>query len=270
MTTDTTAPSYWLNWRFFLCAIWILISMTVAAIVIWRYEGSSKSNAEQKVGDLYEDEAWRTSSKRIHPVWLLAYRVFGFSILLAALIEDIVLHTARIFYFYTEWTFILVTVYFALASIFSLDGCLNKCKDVRAADCVELDAERGSYVAPTPEENGNTPSIPSQSNTHEKLLNRKRAGIRGYIFQIMFQTTAGAVVLTDVVFWLILYPFLTSKDYKLNFMKVCMHSLNAIILLGEVALNNMRFPFFRVAYFILWTSTFVIFQWIVHACVSLW
>ncbi|MED6180765.1 hypothetical protein PIB30_013393 [Stylosanthes scabra] len=31
-----------------------------------------------------------------------------------------------------------------------------------------------------------------------------------------------------------------------------------------------RFPMFRFAYFILWTSIFVIFQWIIHACVSLW
>lgn len=31
-----------------------------------------------------------------------------------------------------------------------------------------------------------------------------------------------------------------------------------------------RFPSFRIAYFIFWTSIFVIFQWIIHACVSMW
>ena len=30
------------------------------------------------------------------------------------------------------------------------------------------------------------------------------------------------------------------------------------------------FPLFRIAYFVLWTGTFVVFQWIIHACVNLW
>ncbi|KAL6547343.1 hypothetical protein OROMI_023064 [Orobanche minor] len=58
---------------------------------------------------------------------------------------------------------------------------------------------------------------------------------------------AGAVALTDSVFWLIIYPYLTAKDYRLNFL--------------------IRFPFFRIAYFVLWTCMYVVFQWIVHACV---
>lgn len=30
------------------------------------------------------------------------------------------------------------------------------------------------------------------------------------------QTSAGAVMLTDVIFWLIIFPFLTAKDYTLS------------------------------------------------------
>lgn len=80
---------------------------------------------------------------------------------------------------------------------------------------------------------------------------------------------------------------------------VCMHSVNAVFLVGDMILNCMvsfyflsgsttllfvqfpshwmrifssfqRFPFFRIAYFVLWTAAFVIFQWIIHACVSMW
>ncbi|WCJ43375.1 hypothetical protein M5689_024118 [Euphorbia peplus] len=35
-------------------------------------------------------------------------------------------------------------------------------------------------------------------------------------------------------------------------------------------LNCLRFLVLRIAYFILWTSVFVIFQWIIHACISMW
>lgn len=109
MTSDTTTPSYWLNWRFLLCAIWILAGMVGAAILIWRFEGFNKSRGQQRefqkkqIEVLYKDEAWRTSSERIHPTWLLAYRVIAFSILLGILIGDVVLHSAGIFYFYTEY-----------------------------------------------------------------------------------------------------------------------------------------------------------------------
>ncbi|KAL3511310.1 hypothetical protein ACH5RR_030711 [Cinchona calisaya] len=270
MAIDTTQPSYWLNWRFLLCAIWILAGMVMAAIIIWRYEGFKKSKAQdrdshkEKVGTLYEDEAWKTSSKRIHPAWLLAYRVIGFSLLLGILIGDSVHHSGRIFYFYTQWTFTLVIIYFGLASIFSIHGCLQYCSEVYGADFFNSDEEQGTYVAPTLGENGNELSIRRNSNPNGGSWARKSAGVGGYALQILFQTCAGAVMLTDIVFWLVLFPL----DHRLNVFKVCLHSVNAVALLGDVTLNSLHFPFFRVAYFVLWTSMFVIFQWIIHACVS--
>ncbi|KAJ0053506.1 hypothetical protein Pint_02764 [Pistacia integerrima] len=53
-------------------------------------------------------------------------------------------------------------------------------------------------------------------------------------------------------------------------MTVNMHTLNAVFLLGDTALNCLRFPWFRIAYFCLWTCVFVIFQWILHVVVSVW
>ncbi|CAL9118322.1 unnamed protein product [Musa textilis] len=77
-------------------------------------------------------------------------------------------------------------------------------------------------------------------------------------------------MLTDCVFWLIIFPFLAIRDYNLNFVLICMHSLNAVFLLGDIALNSLSFPWFRIAYFLLWTAIYVIFQWVIHACVDIW
>ncbi|PNX58065.1 hypothetical protein L195_g050721, partial [Trifolium pratense] len=76
-------------------------------------------------------------------------------------------------------------------------------------------------------------------------------------------------MLTDIVYWLILYPLTSPKGSGLDIFTVSMHSVNAVLLLGETSLNCMSFPVFRSAYFILWTATFVIFQWIIHAVVSI-
>ncbi|XP_050120017.1 uncharacterized protein LOC126597281 isoform X2 [Malus sylvestris] len=270
MTADTTDPSYWLNWRFLICAIWILSTMVVASVLIWKYEGFKKSRTGRRavdqretVGTLYEDEAWKTCLKEIHPAWLLAYRIIAFVVMLGLIVANVALDGAGIFYFYTQWTFVLVTFYFGYGSSVSLRGIYKHLNRIGE------DEGRGAYVAPTLRENSNT-SNGSKSLTHEEYHGRKGAGACEYIFQIIYQMCGGAVAITDCIFWLVLYPFLTSKAYKLNFMMVIMHSVNAPFLLGEAFLNNMRFPLFRIAYFVLWTGVFVIFQWIFHACKSMW
>ncbi|KAF2315904.1 hypothetical protein GH714_040699 [Hevea brasiliensis] len=84
------------------------------------------------------------------------------------------------------------------------------------------------------------------------------------------EMNAGAVMLTDCVFWFVIVPFFAIKDYHLTALVISMHSMNAILLLGDTALNCMRFPWFRIAYFYIWTITYLLFQWLVHACVRLW
>ncbi|KAL9149607.1 hypothetical protein ABFS82_12G118800 [Erythranthe guttata] len=277
MTADTTLPSYWLNWRFLLCAIWIFVAIVFSALVIWRYEGRNKSRNRQSVDEreaevcLYEDEVWGTCSKSVHPIWLLAYRIVAFSVLLALLLADIITNGVGKFYFYTEWTFTLVTIYFGLGSSVSIQGCLRYYHQVKPEqDCYNrTDAEGGSYIPPTLGEDSDMVSHTVSLNHQSETNHRTAASVQGYALQIVFQMCSGAVVLTDSIFWLMIYPFLTAKDYRINYLIVCKHSLNAVLLLGDASLNSLRFPFFRMAYFVLWTGIFVIFQWIIHACVSI-
>ncbi|CAH2080526.1 unnamed protein product [Thlaspi arvense] len=289
--------------------------MVASAFLIWKFEGPKKSKTQRRddlqetVGSVYKDDAWVTSLKTIRPVWLLAYRITAFILLLALLTTNVVLDGGGIFFFYTQWTFTLVTIYFGLASAFSICGCCHCCYNSgsNGVDSATSDAEQGTPIL---EKNANTQNMSKGLNSHveyvEPIVHRV-ASTWGYGFQIIYQaifsililcklmasssailwgfvpclvkpaenvyrdsTCAGAVTLTDCVFWFVIYPFLTSDDYRLNFMDVCLHSLNAVFLLGDAVLNSLRFPFFRISYFILWTGAFVTFQWILHACVSMW
>ncbi|KAK9278425.1 hypothetical protein L1049_027990 [Liquidambar formosana] len=278
VTADTTMTNYWLNWRVLLCAIWVLITTFVASFLIWKFEASRNSKHEsaetrqETAGLLYEDEVWRPCLKHIHPAWLLAFRVFAFVVLLVLLNVTAAVDGGGIFYYYTQWTFTLVTIYFGLGSLLSMYGCYRYHNRVGGdrVDNVALDAEQGTNVTPTHVENSNMSNIVKCLGSPEEHHVRQTAGIWGYAFQIIFQMNAGAVMLTDCVFWFIIVPFLTIKDYDLNFLIINMHTINAVFLLGDTALNCLRFPWFRIAYFFLWTVVYVIFQWIVHACVSLW
>ncbi|KAK6930998.1 hypothetical protein RJ641_002791, partial [Dillenia turbinata] len=247
MTTDTTDPSYWLNRRFFLCAIWIFSNMILASVIIWKYEGFNslrarrRENQQEKVGAFYED-AWRICFKGVHPGWLLAYRIISFISLLGLLVGNVVVDGYGIFYFYTQWTFTLVTIYFGMGSFFSIYGCwqYRKRGGSGKVERFYLESERGTFLAPTQRESTTSMLDKSKNATiNDDSQVCQTAGMWSYIFQIIFQVCAGAVMLTDSVFWLVLYPFLTSKDFGLDFFIVSMHSVNAVFLLGDIMFNSL-------------------------------
>lgn len=269
MTVNTTTSSYWFNWRVLICAIWVVLTLALSLLLIWKNEGFRTSNRgrreaqQEKAGSLYEHETWMPCLKGVHPGWLLAFRVLAFIVLFMLLIVIRVVDGGSIFYYYTQWTFTLVTVYFGLGSLLSIHGCYQYQKSVSGdkVDNVEVDAEQGT-----------TPNNATKDDSHSLVAYPppKPAGLWAYIFQIMFQMNAGAVLLTDCVFWIIIVPFLEMKDYNLNFLVVNMHTINAVFLLGDAAFNCLRFPCFRIAYFFLWTVAFVIFQWILHSRINIW
>ncbi|KAG5056721.1 hypothetical protein JHK86_011717 [Glycine max] len=259
MTADTTTESYWLNWRVLVCAILVLFSAIISSLIVLKYEVSRKKarngdkeglNLKETSSTLYEDEIWRPCLKGIHPVWLLGFRVFAFVVLLVLLILTATEDGGSIFYFYTQWTFAAVTIYFGLGSLLSMHGCYQHLKKASGDKVgnVDGDAEQGIYDASTPPQGSNPSNHEKGLGAPQEHLVRQPASTWGYIFQILFQMIAGAVMLTDCVFWFIIVPFLTIKDYNIN----------------------LRFPWFRIGYFCMWTITYVLFQWIVHAIVKLW
>ncbi|XP_026458392.1 uncharacterized protein LOC113358887 [Papaver somniferum] len=174
-------------------------------------------------------------------------------------------------------TFILVIIYFALGTITSAQGCWeNSRKPVN-----ENNGRNCSVGTNIAESSKSKTTISFWANKvratvkvqsyHEQDAVKEIAGFWGYLMQTVYQTCAGAVVLTDIVFWFLIVPFLSIERVKLNLLMGCMHSLNAVFLLIDAALNSLPFPWFRLAYFILFSSTYVIFQWVIHACgVSWW
>ncbi|CAM0879809.1 unnamed protein product [Alopecurus aequalis] len=273
MLTDTTDPSYWLNWTFVLCATWVYSCMALACYLIWKYEGPSSpagndtEEAQPRIGPgvVYLEDCWKPCLKQIHPGWLLAFRFVAFFTMASIIIYDVIVDGWTVFLYYTQWTFLLVTLYFGLGSVLSIYGC---CQYAYKTSGDGSGADHGSYIiAPTGESGYDNSIKTSFSKTHD---GREIAGFWGYLFQMMFQTNAGAVILTDLVFWFILYPFLAHNQYDMSFLLIGTHSINVVFIIGDTALNSLRFPWFRIAYFMLWTGLFTSAQWIIHANISIW
>ncbi|XP_047318800.1 uncharacterized protein LOC124922119 [Impatiens glandulifera] len=278
VTSDTTTLSYWLNWRVFLCSVWVLAPIPFAVYILWKYECPDNSKSVKNCHKEHErifwhgDETWKPCLKQIHPLWLLAFRLVGFFILSATLIADLVVHGFDILLYYTQWTFVLVTIYFGIGSIISICGCYPHCKIATALNAhhAQMDTENGLFI-PLSFDGASLEVRRNEKSSIYDLGKLEFANSRlSQIFQVIFQMSAGAVMLTDCVYWFIIFPFLTLKDYDMNVLTVLTHSINLVVLLGDTALNSLRFPWFRISYFIMFTGVYVIFQWIIHASLSLW
>ncbi|KFK37467.1 hypothetical protein AALP_AA4G260700 [Arabis alpina] len=180
---------------------------------------------------------WTSCWRGLHPGWLLFTRSISLLSMAALLAWDVFEWDTSIFVYYTEWTFMLVLLYFAMGIVASTYGCLEYSKEP-TLECAEEF--------------------------------RQRLRVYGCFMETIFQTSAGAVVLTDVVFWLVIVPFLSDTHLGLNTLMICMHSTNAGFLLIDTLLNGIPFPWFRISYFVLWSCIYIIFQWIIHACGFTW
>ncbi|XP_010941491.2 uncharacterized protein [Elaeis guineensis] len=217
-------------------------------------------------------QLWMSRWRGVHPVFLLAFRLLAAVTMAAVLFWDIRTYDFSIMLYYTEWTFTLVIIYFLIATSISAHGCWIYSKHVTEIE------EADGFIKRDCEENMPAMNFGPKRNRkaiklqryYEQGENEQKAGFWGYIMQVTYQTSAGAVVLTDVVFWVLLVPFLSAENFSLDLVMGCMHSLNLVFLVLDTALNSLPFPWFRMAYFVLWSCIYVIFQWVLHACGFSW
>nr|GEU45026.1 hypothetical protein CTI12_AA038770 [Tanacetum cinerariifolium] len=242
---------YWLQWQVFLCAI-IFILPTIISIKFIL----TKNPQTHTIG---YHHLWMPCWNNLHPLWLLVFRFFSFVSMAWLLYQTVMSFGIFVFYFYTQWTFLLVTIYFALGTIISAHGCWMHSKEHGPPN-----QERDKFL-----KKDSSPKV-NEASQHNHTQVNQEAGFWGNLMQNLYQTCAGAVVLTDIVFWCLLLPFQTGDNFKLTLLIGCMHSVNAVFLLLDSALNSLQFSWLGLTYFILWSSTYIVFQWVMHACCFKW
>lgn len=240
---STLSLDYWLQWQVLVCAV-IFIVPTAIALRLMINRRRRETEPIIKSTDL-----WVPCWRNLHPLWLLCYRASAFVAMAFLLYQTVANLGFFVFIFYTQWTFALVGIYFALGTIISARGCW-----LYTRNPLSRRGEREKFLKTAAEE-----------NSSEQPL-----GFWGNFMQIIYQISAGAVMLTDIVFWCLLLPFMTGENFKLTLLIGLMHSVNAIFLLLDSVLSNLQFTWFGLTYFILWSCSYVVFQWSLHACCLSW
>ncbi|XP_022741899.1 uncharacterized protein LOC111293428, partial [Durio zibethinus] len=197
VTADTTTLSYWFNWRVLLCSIIVLTPIVMALFLIWKYEGLKQVKCDGRerqedlgCDELYDDDVWRPCLQKIHPLWLLGYRVVAFCLALATVKIKVVVNDGCIYYYYTPWTFTLVTIYFGFGTLLSIYGCYQHKKMSSCdfdVDNVRIDSEQGYYMPLT---NRNGTNVNSLLPLNNKIM------VLNLLVKIVLMN-AGAVMPTD-------------------------------------------------------------------------
>ncbi|EXB44441.1 hypothetical protein L484_013859 [Morus notabilis] len=248
MSKQQKGLEYWVQWQVPVCAAIIVIPAMVALNYI-KNQNNKKNHTVLRSFDL-----WNSCWRNLNPLWLLLYRAFSFLFLASLLYNMVAITGAFAFFFYTQWTFALVVLYFAVATGVSAYGCWMSRKKVPSED-----------GASTYTEEEFKDKIKLQSAHAQKEIHQN-AGSWGSLMQAMYQTCAGASVLTDLVFWCLLVPLLANVQFELTLLIGAIHTVNAVSLIGDTALNGLPFTWSGFAYFALWSCLYITFQWIVHAC----
>ncbi|KAJ4809057.1 transmembrane protein [Rhynchospora pubera] len=236
-----------LRWQTAVCFV-ITVTPAIAAIIVLCRQWSSQFHQRPLPLPL-----WAPCFRGVPPVVLPVYRGLV-AVLMSCVLYGMLVHRGLLeFYFYTQWTFLLVILYFLIGAIISAHGCW-----VYSRQTTDQDVEQGNgFLTIYTDDNldNQTPLLTLATNSGGKLEDQT-AGTWGYCMQIIYQTCGGAVMLTDVTFWCLLVPFMSSAHFSVNLIMGCMHSLNLLFLLVDTFLNNMPFPWFGMTYFILWSCTY--------------
>ncbi|CAN0888699.1 hypothetical protein LINGRAHAP2_LOCUS15913, partial [Linum grandiflorum] len=258
MSDSDRGIGYWLQWQVAICGFIIFAPGVTAAVYLIKKNLPPEAESAEEEETIFLTHLWKPCWRFLNPLWLLAFRVFALFCLAPVLYAAVASDGFFAFFFYTQWTFTLVMVYFALATAISVYGCYWESRKQPSAGA----------------QNGEEASLFIERGVedHDKVseIVQLKPGFWGYLLLIMYQTCGGAVILTDIVFWGLLLPFQSGENFQLNMLMGCIHSMNAVFLILDTALNSLPFPWFRFAYFVLWSSLYIVFQWVIHACGISW
>lgn len=127
-----------LLWPFLICIFMVTSFVVVGIAILCRYEGGKVSGPRLEqledpsivgilpIGYLCREELWMSCGGAVRPELLLVFRALAVAYLLPQLLYNIVKDGVSGYFFYTQWTFTLLILYFSLALRVSVDHFVNE------------------------------------------------------------------------------------------------------------------------------------------------
>uniref|UniRef100_A0A803LEY3 Uncharacterized protein n=1 Tax=Chenopodium quinoa TaxID=63459 RepID=A0A803LEY3_CHEQI len=200
----------------------------------WLYDGLLLNNNPSS------QHYWTSCWSGFHPAYLLVFRLLSLFSLAFFLAWDIHHWGPSIFIYYTEWTYSLTMMYFAIGSVISAHGCwlLHK-HNKNDSPCLEESPGRGALDFEDIPTATTTLTLDSNHGKQHCYYPSQTPGFWGYFMQITYQISGGAVILTDIIFWCIIAPASSNTRLGLTLLMGCIHTVNVAFLLLDTCINRL-------------------------------
>jgi len=216
------------TWSYPLCIAGTIATLTLCFIFLTVYNSP-------RHWDFLVSNMW--GSNMVSPFVLGVFRIVSFIYLFCTLTSFLVITTFVNLRFYTTWNYLLLTIYFAIGSWYSLRAFIF-------------------------------------FKRHGHFHSLEEIGALGNIFIVLHQLCCTMTILVDIILWGVMLPLLISTgsptDDIFNFWSYTQHAINFIFVLIEFLFCQLPWHKLHSLFALIWAGYYIIFSWIYYEFEAVW
>ncbi|KAL9960610.1 hypothetical protein ACROYT_G034093 [Oculina patagonica] len=193
-----------------------------------------------------------THSRWLSLPFFLAYRLIVTGYNFAWLIYNIYLYKAKLFIFLTNWTYLILNLYFLQAT--TLTFCALRTRREASPSpnekqdlSVEVEMGSGDDSASASAKNGDTATEAAREEDVLRLYHK--------LFWLLYIISANAGLLVTVGYWTVLYE----DDEPIDANNITKHALNSVFMLIDTFLSSIPVRLFHSVYPLLYIIVYLAF-----------
>lgn len=184
--------------------------------------------------------------------FFLAYRLVVFGYNFAWLLYNIYLYRAKLFIFLTNWTYLILNLFFLQATSLSLCAFCNEYRNSRGTHPNTNDKPESSVAV----EMGSGDDKPESSETATEVAHDEDAlRFHHKFFWLLYIISANAGLLVTVGYWTVLYE----EDEPVDLNNITKHALNSVFMVIDTFLNSIPVRLFHFIYALVYTFVYLAF-----------
>jgi len=179
------------------------------------------------------------SSSLGQPLFLLLIRVMFFLWCIAMVVVALIDKEDQYFWYFTLWSYSLLTVYFGLTSYYSIQERIRR--------------RRGDESRPVDEEHS-------------------WGSFLGNFTWVLYHISFAMVFYVDLVVWGVLFPYANDevREKVLNLESYASHGINLFQMMVEFLFNTIPFAFYHTTFGILLLCVYALSSWVIYASTNCW
>ena len=186
--------------------------------------------------------------------FFLAYRLIVTAYNFAWLIYNIYKYQAKLFIFLTNWTYLILNLYFLQATTLTLSALCCECRMRREASPITNETQEVEMGS------GDDSVIQNEKTTTEEAREEDALRLPQKSFWLLYIISANAGLLVTAGYWTVLFE----EDEPIDANNITKHALNSVFMVIDTFLSSIPVRLFHSVYpllYIIVYLTFTVIYW---------